>query len=87
MFGFFFLEVVFFLLFVGYLVYSYSSKTVPLYVLFFVYTSWLLSFSIVVILPLDIYYVKLIRKLKFYVYLYIYIHDFMKNHVYTYIYT
>lgn len=55
---FFLVEVAAFLLFTGYLVYTYSSKSVAFYVLFFVYTSWLLSFSIVVILPLDIYYVN-----------------------------
>jgi len=55
----FLLELLAFLFFVAYLVYSYSAKSVPLYVLFFVYTSWLLSFSIVIILPLDIYYVKI----------------------------
>ena len=62
--GLFVFELLLFLLFVGYLVYSYSAKTVPNYVLFFVYTSWLLSFSVVVLLPLDIYYVKFAKIIK-----------------------
>lgn len=45
--------------YVWYLVESYSSKTVPPYVKGLVFSTWLLSFGIVLILPLDIYYVRM----------------------------
>lgn len=48
------------LLSVGYvwhLVHHYSSKDVPLYLRGLIFSTWLLSFGIVFLLPLDIYYV------------------------------
>ena len=51
----------FFLLifFVAYLVYYYAQKEVPLYVKLLCFTSWIMSFGIVFILPHDIYYVTI----------------------------
>jgi hypothetical protein len=49
------------LLSVGYvwhLVRSYSCKDVPLYLRGLIFSTWLLSFGIVFMLPLDIYYVR-----------------------------
>ena len=58
MFLFLAIEIIIFLLIVAILVYSYSKKEVPFYVKFFVFLTWSLCFCIVIILPLDIYYVK-----------------------------
>lgn len=40
------------------LLYTYSAKDVPFYVHAIVYITWLLCFSIVAIIPLDVYYVS-----------------------------
>lgn len=45
-------------LFVLYLVYEYSSKDVAFHIKLLTFISWIFSFSIVVILPIDIYFVK-----------------------------
>ncbi len=50
---------------VGYLVYEYSAKRVPLYVKLVCYFSWLTSFGIIVVIPLDIYFVITNSKAKF----------------------
>ena len=41
---------------IAYLLYSYAAEYVPGWVNAVVYVSWLSSFSIVLILPIDIYY-------------------------------
>ncbi len=45
--------------YVAYLVYIYSLKNVPIGIKILVFITWFLSFSIVFILPLDIYNVKI----------------------------
>lgn len=42
---------------VGYLVYEYSAKENPMHVKLTCFFSWIFSFGIVVIIPLDVYYV------------------------------
>ncbi|CAK69912.1 unnamed protein product (macronuclear) [Paramecium tetraurelia] len=44
------------LIYVGILVHEYSQQQVPFYVKLLTYTSWILSFGIVFIIPHDIYY-------------------------------
>ena len=51
-------QLLLFLLFIGYLVYHYSMKSVSMWVKVTVYLSWILSFGFVFILPLDIYIVS-----------------------------
>lgn len=51
-------QIILSLLYVWHLVQSYSLKTVPLYLKFLIFATWTLSFGIVLILPLDIYYVR-----------------------------
>ena len=53
------IESIFLFVFVLYLVYEYSSKYVPFYIKFLTFISWILSFSVVIILPIDIYFVKI----------------------------
>jgi len=48
-------QIVLTLLYVAYLIYQYSMVQVSLVVKVMVYLSWLLSFSIVIILPYDIH--------------------------------
>ncbi len=43
--------------YVWHLVQTYSLRTVPLYLRIMIFATWMLSFGIVLILPLDIYYV------------------------------
>lgn len=47
-------ETILLLLYIYYLVWEYSAKDVPLYVKVLTYFSWLMTFSIVLILPIDI---------------------------------
>lgn len=44
---------------VGYLVYDYASKDAPLYVKITCFISWIFSFGIVVIIPMDVYFVNI----------------------------
>jgi hypothetical protein len=44
-------------LYICYVIYSYSAKDVPFYVKLLALLSWLLSFSLIIILPLEIYFV------------------------------
>ena len=48
------LEIIFLALFTGCLLYKYAAKEVGLGIKLLVYFSWFLSFSVVIILPLDI---------------------------------
>ncbi len=48
-------QIVLMLLYVAYLIYQYALPQVPPAVKVLVYLSWLLSFSIVIILPYDIH--------------------------------
>lgn len=50
------LQIVIALLYVAYLIYQYSMLEVNPVVKILVYLTWLLSFSIVVLLPYDIYH-------------------------------
>ena len=50
-------EIILLVFFVGALIYEYASKKVPKYVIPIVYISWLLSFGVIVLLPMDLYYV------------------------------
>lgn len=50
-------EFIILLLITGYLVYRYASKKVSWHTWISVYLTWVLCFSIVTIVPLDIYYV------------------------------
>lgn len=45
---------------VGFLIHFYSSKEVGLLIKFICFISWLISFGIIIIIPADVYYVKLI---------------------------
>ena len=47
-------------LYLSYVIYSYSAKDVPFYVKLMALISWLLSFSLIIILPLEIYFVAAI---------------------------
>jgi hypothetical protein len=44
--------------YVWHLVRIYSCKDVPLYLKALIFSTWILSFGIVFLLPLDIYYVN-----------------------------
>jgi hypothetical protein len=55
-----FLEVVAFLFIVGKYLHNYAEEEIEKHILFFVYLTWAICFSVVIILPLDIYYVLLI---------------------------
>ena len=54
-------ESILFLIFVFYLVHEYSSKEVPFYIKLLTFISWILSFAVVIILPIDIYFVNFFR--------------------------
>lgn len=47
-----------FVLFISYLIYYYSQKSVKFYVRLVVFLSWAITFSPLVLLPEDIYYVR-----------------------------
>jgi hypothetical protein len=51
------IEIGFLFSYVAFLVYEYAEKEVPLYVKFLTFISWVTSFSIVLLVPHDIYYV------------------------------
>lgn len=42
------------LIYVIYLIWEYSAKDVPLYIKILTFISWILTFSIVLVLPIDI---------------------------------
>ncbi|CAD8058048.1 unnamed protein product [Paramecium sonneborni] len=50
----FFIEGILLLVYVFYLVWDYSAKEVPFYIKALTYFSWILTFSIVLVLPIDI---------------------------------
>ena len=50
-------EIILLIFLVGALLYEYTSKKVPKYVIPIVYISWLLSFGVILLLPIDLYYV------------------------------
>ena len=52
------IETLLLLCYIYYLVWEYSAKDVPFYIKTLTYFSWLLTFSIVLILPIDITNVK-----------------------------
>ena len=54
---FIFCEIIFLLVLVAYLVNLYSLKKNPTYIKALVYTAWLMSFSFICIVPLDLYVV------------------------------
>lgn len=56
------IEIIVLVIYVGYLVFEYASKDVPGYIKFLTFISWVISFSIVFIIPHDIYYVSCISK-------------------------
>ena len=60
------------LLFTGFLVYRYASKKVPWHSWISVFLTWSLCFSIVALVPIDIYYVII----YIYIYTFIYIYAF-----------
>lgn len=43
------------IIYIGYLVQSYSSKSVPVYVKMLVFISWIITFGFIFLLPLDLY--------------------------------
>lgn len=51
------IEIILLILTVGYMTYEYSMKSVSIYVKIVVLLSWIVSFSYLCIVPLDIYYV------------------------------
>lgn len=53
------IEIFLLIAYVGYLVYEYAQKDVPVYVKLLTFISWTMSFGIVFILPHDIYYVNI----------------------------
>jgi hypothetical protein len=59
------IEFILTLSFIGYLVHHYSMKNIHIGIKITVYISWLLSFGFIIILPLDVYFVKKINKFKF----------------------
>ncbi len=59
---FIFIETVVYLGFVYYNVENFSNKDVPFYLKMLVFLCWSLSFNIIILLPLDIYYVQNINK-------------------------
>ena len=71
-------EVLVFLLCVAYLLYKYSEKSVPFYVKISVYITWILCFSIIILLPLDIYYVIF----NYYTYILLYYKLYFKKIIY-----
>ena len=58
------IETLLLLCYIYYLVWEYSAKDVPFYIKTLTYFSWLLTFSIVLILPIDITNVKLYHLIK-----------------------
>ena len=50
------------LCFIGYLVHEYSMKKIHIGVKAIVFISWLISLGFIFILPLDIYFVRRIKK-------------------------
>lgn len=57
------IEIIVLMVYIAHLVKEYTAREVPTYVIVLVYISWLLSFGIVTILPLDIYYVQYFLKI------------------------
>lgn len=51
------IESILYFLIVAYLVEKISSKEVPLYLKILIFLCWSMSFEVIVLLPLDIYYV------------------------------
>jgi hypothetical protein len=51
------IEIILLILVVGYMTYEYSMKSVSIYIKLIVLFSWIVSFSYLNIVPLDIYYV------------------------------
>jgi hypothetical protein len=56
-----FFECMIFLLIIAYEVNIYSSKDIPFYCKLLVFLCWTLSFVILIVIPLDIYYVKFFK--------------------------
>ena len=54
----FFFECILFLIIMAYMVNNYSAKDIPLYLKSLVFFCWSLSFIILIVIPLDIYYVN-----------------------------
>ena len=58
------IETLLLLCYIYYLVWEYSAKDVPFYIKTLTYFSWLLTFSIVLILPIDITNVIIILNIR-----------------------
>lgn len=52
-------EIVIMFFYIAYLVYNYSRKDINKGIKITVFFSWILSFGFIILLPLDIYYVRI----------------------------